>query len=447
MVVQEIGFLIYLHNIMLEPTQNEKHINLIKLINENDIDGIKNLINSGIDLNDVSFDSPIHIATEKGNPNIVEILIIAGADVEAINDFGQRPIHILSENGNIDLLNLLLNYAYIDSREGHGIGSKGNTALHYAVQHNSQNMTQLLIGAGATINIKNNFRETPLHNAVLNNSLENVKLLLRYASDELIYEENINNQTAIDLAKDVNIKIFNLLNRYVKSLSLSALRSKYSMNDDVVGVVNKFMGGGTKRSQIVRKRIENLMNYQPINKENKNLRKISGGSYKDIDNIETGATEPYDSDEATELYDSDEATELYDSDEATEPYDSDDDETIVIENDYIFNENDFYKSSNHSDKEKLIYSVNTGNLDMMIHFIGIIGENSNKDIFDVHTYALLRKSAHERGYIEMVKYLDDAYNYILRKNRYSKKPKYSKKPRYSKKRTYSKHSPKHSLQY
>ena len=84
---------------------------------------------------------------------------------------------------------------------------------------------------------------------------------------------------------------------------------------------------------------------------------------------------------------------------------------------------------------------------MMIHFIGIIGENSNKDIFDVHTYALLRKSAHERGYIEMVKYLDDAYNYILRKNRYSKKPKYSKKPRYSKKRTYSKHSPKHSLQY
>ena len=427
MVVQEIGFLIYLHNIMLlEPTQNEKHINLIKLINENDIDGIKNLINSGIDLNDVSFDSPIHISTEKGNPKIVEMLIIAGADVEAINDFGQRPIHILSENGNIDLLNLLLNYAYIDSREGHGIGSKGNTALHYAVQHNSQNMTQLLISAGATINIKNNFRETPLHSAVLNNSLENVKLLLRTASDELIYEENINNQTAIDLAKDVNIKIFNLLNRYVKSLSLITLKSKYVMNNDVVSVVNKFMGGGTKRSQIVRKRIEDLMNYQPINKENKNFKKIVGGSYKDSDNIENESTELYDSDEATEPYDSDEATEKMDYS------DDDDDDTIIMENDYNFNENDFYKSSNHSDKEKLIYSVNTGNLDMMIHLIGILGENSNKDIFDVYTYALLRKSAHERGYIEMVKYLDDAYNYILRKPRYFKKNKYSKKNKYYK---------------
>ena len=52
------------------------------------------------------------------------------------------------------------------------------------------------------------------------------------------------------------------------------------------------------------------MNYQPINKENKNLIKIVGGSYKDSDNIEN---------ESTELYDSDEATEPYDSDEATEP--------------------------------------------------------------------------------------------------------------------------------
>ena len=208
--------------------------NLIDLIKNDDTDSVLELIKTSIDIKDMYLDTALQSATEMGNVSIINALIEAGANVESIDEYGQRPIHIAAASGNLDVLSLILNYAYIDSREGNGIGSRGNTALHYAAAEDSPNLTQLLINTGATINIKNNFQETPLHIAVMNNSLRNVINLLKYADDNLIYEENITGSTAIDIA--TNKDILNLLNRYVKSLSIGVMSSSM-MNPDVVGVI------------------------------------------------------------------------------------------------------------------------------------------------------------------------------------------------------------------
>ena len=148
--------------------------NLIDLIKNDDTDSVLELIKTSIDIKDMYLDTALQSATEMGNVSIINALIEAGANVESIDEYGQRPIHIAAASGDLDVLSLILNYAYIDSREGNGIGSRGNTALHYAAAEDSPNLTQLLINTGATINIKNNFQETPLHIAVMNNSLRNV---------------------------------------------------------------------------------------------------------------------------------------------------------------------------------------------------------------------------------------------------------------------------------
>ncbi len=404
--------------------------NLIDLIKNDDTDSVLELIKTSIDIKDMYLDTALQSATEMGNVSIINALIEAGANVESIDEYGQRPIHIAAASGDLDVLSLILNYAYIDSREGNGIGSRGNTALHYAAAEDSPNLTQLLINTGATINIKNNFQETPLHIAVMNNSLRNVINLLKYADDNLIYEENITGSTAIDIA--TNKDILNLLNRYVKSLSIGVMSSS-TMNPDVVGVIGTFIGGARPKHRMLRKTIDELLNNQHTKKKNTNRSKRVGGGQlppstpprhsrqltpwtpdsntsKTV-SVNSSMLESPDwrmtnDDMTIPVYD-DDMTIPVDDDDMTIPVDDDDMTIPVDDDDTNFDDESFYNSANYSYKDKLLYSVNTGNIDMMIEMIG-------NGVLDAEIYVLLRKSAVERGYMKIVELLDEAYKYIYK---------------------------------
>lgn len=360
----------------------------------------------------MSLDTALHSATEMGNVSIITALIAAGANVESIDEYGQRPIHIAAASGDLDVLSLILNYAYIDSREGNGIGSRGNTALHYAAAEDSSNLTQLLINTGATINIKNNFQETPLHIAVMNNSLRNVINLLKYADDNLIYEENITGSTAIDIA--TNKDILNLLNRYVKSLSIGVM-SRSTMNPDVVGVIGTFIGGARPKHRMLRKTIDELLNNQHTKKKNTNRSKRVGGGQLPPSTPPRHSRQltPWTPDSNTSKTVSVNSSMLESpdwrmtNDDMTIPVDDDDITIPVDEDDTNFDDEAFYNSANYSYKDKLLYSVNTGNIDMMIEMIG-------NGVLDADMYVLLRKSAVERGYMKIVELLDEAYKYIYK---------------------------------
>ena len=91
--------------------------------------------------------SPIVIASDVGNPRIVEALILKGANVNDTDDNGLTSLMKASIYGNQDVIKLLLSHG-IDIH----IKSNNNaTAILYASLHSEKEAVQLLLSEGASI--------------------------------------------------------------------------------------------------------------------------------------------------------------------------------------------------------------------------------------------------------------------------------------------------------
>jgi ankyrin repeat protein/Ca2+-binding EF-hand superfamily protein len=141
----------------------------------------------------------LHMACAMGRPPAVKVLIDIKADVNREDDAGRRPLHLAAANGIPDQLMLLLrakadcnardcmgatplHYAVkvaqedavkmlvrmcgaaldIDSEEA----MYGLTALHMAAKYGLEDITFLLLDAGANVNAPDRHVCTPLHHAV-----------------------------------------------------------------------------------------------------------------------------------------------------------------------------------------------------------------------------------------------------------------------------------------
>lgn len=52
--------------------------------------------------------TPLHWAVESGDPQCVELLLRQGADVNVENKFDKSPLEIASDKGNTDIYEMLL---------------------------------------------------------------------------------------------------------------------------------------------------------------------------------------------------------------------------------------------------------------------------------------------------------------------------------------------------
>ena len=97
-------------------------------------------------------------ACEKGDVEKVKKLIKSGIDVNHCWTYEQRPIHIASIKGQEKVVNLLLQLgSYIDPVDKYGI-----TPLANACCSGDLPTIKLLISAGANVNNEDVLRETPL---------------------------------------------------------------------------------------------------------------------------------------------------------------------------------------------------------------------------------------------------------------------------------------------
>lgn len=110
--------------------------------------------------------TPLMIAVAGGHVRVADLLITAGAKIQACD-------------------------------------SAGNTPLHYAAYVGSEASIKLLITRGALVNSCNNLKATPLHLAAEEGWENSVKLLLFHNADRLARNEN--GQTALHLAIDCDI--------------------------------------------------------------------------------------------------------------------------------------------------------------------------------------------------------------------------------------------------
>ena len=149
-----------------------------------DIALIKQLLKEGVEVNEPQGDgmTALHWAAERGNSELAEILIYAGANPMAGTRIGQyRPLHLAAKKGNADIIKILLDTG-IDPNIT--TANSGSTALHLAAASGNIESVTFLLLAGAQINIRESaWGQTPLIFAAAANHVGVMQALLDAGAD------------------------------------------------------------------------------------------------------------------------------------------------------------------------------------------------------------------------------------------------------------------------
>ncbi|XP_048476437.1 ankyrin repeat and death domain-containing protein 1A-like isoform X3 [Rhincodon typus] len=168
--------------------------------------------------------SCIHLAAGQGHVHVLENLI-QGIFSESKNKAGQTALHLAAEGGHFNCVKLLLdnqcqinvrcsqnlNALHYAVKQGHkdvchllveeGIDMNAvgqNACLHLAVKHNFAQLVRLLIAAGCDINISDHKQQSALHLAVERGQFAIVEMLLKANINLQLQDKQ--GKTALDLA-------------------------------------------------------------------------------------------------------------------------------------------------------------------------------------------------------------------------------------------------------
>jgi uncharacterized protein len=168
-----------------------------------DRDTLRTLLKQGADVNAAQGDgmSALHWAAERGDAEMTEMLVYAGANVGAVTRIGQyTPLHLASRSGSEATVKALLNAgADVSARST----NSGVTALHLAATAGSAQVITLLVAHKADVNAREaEWGQTPLIFAAADNRVDAVRALLAAGADAGITTKTIDlaAQAALDRA-------------------------------------------------------------------------------------------------------------------------------------------------------------------------------------------------------------------------------------------------------
>ena len=149
-----------------------------------DIDEVKRLISEGHDVNsrDNKGQTPLHFAANRGQKEILEVLLANGADIEARDGrWHNTALLNASVRGRKEVVELLLEKgANIEAKDGNG-GTPLNLTSGYGTSVHTD-VIQLLLDRGADIESRGNVDCTPLQTAVAVGRKEVAELLLAHGA-------------------------------------------------------------------------------------------------------------------------------------------------------------------------------------------------------------------------------------------------------------------------
>jgi ankyrin repeat protein len=133
-----------------------------------------------INAKDLSQRTPIHWAVDRGDEATTKVLLEAGADADALDQYGRTPLSLAASCGSTIILELLiLHGAKVDARDNHG-----SQAIHYACRHQPDvEPVKVLLRAGALSTARNNLGHTPFSGAARKNRHAIGAHLLRAGTD------------------------------------------------------------------------------------------------------------------------------------------------------------------------------------------------------------------------------------------------------------------------
>jgi ankyrin repeat protein len=151
--------------------------------------------------------------------DIVKLLLEKGADPNDREESrGRTPLHMAAEYGDIELVDLLIRYrADVNAPD-----RDGNTPLHYAVMRGHKHVAEFLLKNRANSNAQNKDGRTPLHITALSNNIELAQLLLRYGANP--QKRDAAGKTPINLT--TNEELARLLEREYRAKPRGAYRAE-----------------------------------------------------------------------------------------------------------------------------------------------------------------------------------------------------------------------------
>jgi ankyrin repeat protein len=185
-------------------------LRLIEAVKRTDMKTVRSLIAERVDVNasEVDGSTALHWAARRDNPEIVELLLTAGANARTATRYNVTPLSLACTNGNAAIVERLLkagadpngtseegqtalmtasltgNVAAITVLVTHGADVnavepyRGQTALMWAASEGNAGAASLLVESGAKIHTKSKAGWTSLLFAVRNGHLETVSTLL-----------------------------------------------------------------------------------------------------------------------------------------------------------------------------------------------------------------------------------------------------------------------------
>ena len=142
--------------------------------------------------------TPLYLAVINGMVASARLLIDAGADINIPDKYQQTALHLAASNGHSSIVGDLIKAPDVNLNVRN---EDGNTPLDVAVMSGREQSAQLLIDAGADINISDNKQRTALHMAACNGYNDIVDALIK-RPDVSLNVRNENGDTPLNVAAD-----------------------------------------------------------------------------------------------------------------------------------------------------------------------------------------------------------------------------------------------------
>ena len=156
---------------------------LINAVKQSDKNAVRDLLkDKSTDVNAATPDgtTALHWAVDKGDADVVDALLKAGANVQAANRYGVKPLSIAAENGNAAVIGRLLN-AGADPETSM---PEGETVLMTAARSGRVDAVKMLLVHGAKVNGKDEFRgQTAMMWAAAKNNADVIRMLVEFGGD------------------------------------------------------------------------------------------------------------------------------------------------------------------------------------------------------------------------------------------------------------------------
>jgi len=177
------------------PAYGLAQISLPEAAKQGDLSTVRAVLAAGTapDLRDKDGRTPLHWAALGGHTEVVQLLLGAGAEVDARERdryYGRTPLHLAAQGGHTDVIQLLLKAGAEVNAEDRGYGSK---PLWGAVAGGHAAAAKSLLDRGAAVNATNRTRspvsagdltnETALDRASKDGRADLVALLLAHGAD------------------------------------------------------------------------------------------------------------------------------------------------------------------------------------------------------------------------------------------------------------------------